>query len=103
MGSETLHARPPVRQLLSEDARKSAFESFFFPLKSKSMDSAALLTLPPHVRAEAGGNDHMWTLLPLLDAHSRSENKGWCEVVHVCVRGRCFTTNTALLKYYFWD
>ncbi len=50
------------------------------------MDSVVLLILPPHVRAVEGGSDHIWTLLPSLDAHFRSQNKGVRGVVHVCVR-----------------
>lgn len=73
------------KKLSCQEACKSLFVSFSFPLEGKSMDPVVLLILPPHVRAAERGSDHIWTLLPSLDAHFRSQNKGVCGV-HVCVR-----------------
>lgn len=58
---------------------------FLLPLESKSVDSLVLLILPPHILSVEGGSDHMWTLLPSLDAHIRSQNKGACGTLQMSV------------------
>lgn len=50
------------------------------------MDSVVQLILPPHVRGLKEGSDHIWTLLPSLEAHFRSQSKSVCGLVYKCVR-----------------
>lgn len=51
------------------------------------MGAVVLLMQPSHMRPVGEGSDHMWTLLPALDAHFRSLKKVVHGVMHARVRG----------------